>query len=143
MVRTPVHFSHEIRNSQIKYWEDGARSDMDACLAIFLDAKRYGPSLFFLHLSIEKILKALFVAKNNQYAPFVHNLLSLAEGCALECDDTVEQNLAIINEFNMVTRYPSQKSDFYRTATRDFAELHLASGKEIFRWIDEILQKSR
>ena len=129
------------RDSQIDYWYQGALQDWDTCQAICFDAKRYGASLFFLHLSIEKLLKALFVAKNNQYAPMTHNLLALVEGCQLECDETRELKLATINEFNMVTRYPSQKADFYATATKSFAESHINDGKEIFAWIDQILQK--
>ena len=43
------------------------------------ESKSYGWSLFLGHISIEKLLKALFVKKNGNHAPFTHNLYRLAE----------------------------------------------------------------
>ena len=143
MVREPQPLSKQARDSQLNYWHTGALQDLDTCQAIFTDAKRYGASLFFLHLCIEKLLNALFVAKKGQYAPMTHNLLALVESCEIECDEVKEKKFATINEFNMVTRYPSQKADFYAIATREFAQTHIDAGKEIFGWIDKILQQSR
>lgn len=142
MNRKPQVLDPKARELQINYWLTGATHDFESCIAIFNDAKRYGAALFFLHLSIEKILKALFVARNSQYAPMTHNLLQLAESCQLECDAIQEQKLATINEFNMVTRYPSQKYDFYTKATKEFSEAQIAEGREIFNWIELNLQKS-
>lgn len=68
----------------IAYWDTGAQEDLETSQDVFSKAKRFGPSLFFLHLSLEKRLKALFVKKHHLYAPLTHNLLSLAQRCDLE-----------------------------------------------------------
>lgn len=39
----------------------------------------YSYALFFGHLAIEKLLKALYVVKQNDHAPPIHNLLRLAK----------------------------------------------------------------
>jgi HEPN domain-containing protein len=140
MSRKPEPLTKEAKTSLVNYWILGSQQDLESCEAIFVQAKRYGAALFFLHLSIEKILKALYVAKTNQHAPLTHNLLALAEAAGLESTGEIELALATINEFNMVTRYPSQKSDFYGTATFSFAKSHIDRGKEIYQWINQTLQ---
>lgn len=143
MSRQPEPLTKEAKKSLVDYWTLGSQQDLESSEAIFVQAKRYGAALFFLHLSIEKILKALYVAKTNHHAPLTHNLLSLAEAAGLECTGDIELTLATINEFNMVTRYPSQKSDFYATATFAFAKAHIERGKEIYQWINQTLQQSQ
>lgn len=67
----------------IKYWIDSSDDDFETMIAMF-DSKRFSWSMFVGHLMIEKLLKALFVRTNNDYPPFMHNLLRLAEKCNLD-----------------------------------------------------------
>ena len=63
-------------NKQIDYWVKGAYNDIETS-ELLLAGKKYVESLFFYHLSIEKILKALVVKSTNQMAPKSHNLIYL------------------------------------------------------------------
>lgn len=123
------------------YWNDGAQEDLETAQLVFFKAQRFGPSLFFLHLSLEKRLKALFVKKLGLYAPLTHNLLSLAQRCELDMTPERETLLADINEFNMATRYPSEKSRFYANASKEMVEKYLNQGIELHTWISENLKK--
>lgn len=46
--------------------------------------KRYSDSLFFGHIVLEKILKALVVQKTKNQAPYSHDLIRLQETVKLE-----------------------------------------------------------
>ncbi len=71
--------SEEKALALVHYWADGSKDDLESALSIFLKAERYTASLFFLHLAIEKKLKAAYVKKTRCHAPFTHNLLVLIE----------------------------------------------------------------
>jgi HEPN domain-containing protein len=60
-----------------KYWIDSSLDAFDTAETL-LKNKRFAYAMFFLHLSIEKMLKALFVNKNNTESPFGHNLQNIA-----------------------------------------------------------------
>ena len=47
----------------------------------------YSYALFFGHLALEKLLKALYVFKQEHHAPPLHNLLRLARAAELEIDE--------------------------------------------------------
>jgi HEPN domain-containing protein len=65
----------------------------------------YASGLFFLHLRLEKSLKAIYVKNNSAHAPFTHNLLGLVEEIGLAVPDVDLQLLAEMNEFNLEARY--------------------------------------
>jgi len=52
------------QDESIKIWVDGARDAFDTSEKLF-DSKKYHHALFFLHLALEKALKALYVSKKN------------------------------------------------------------------------------
>jgi HEPN domain-containing protein len=62
----------------IKYWVDSSAEDFETMISLY-ESKRFNWALFVGHLLIEKLLKALYVKNNNDYPPFIHNLLRLAE----------------------------------------------------------------
>ena len=125
----------------IAYWQKGAEDDLNTAKDICHKADRYGASLFFLHLSIEKSLKSFFVKKHKNYAPLTHNLLSLAKLCEIELTPERENILSEINEFNMASRYPSEKNRFYSEATKEFADEYLTKGTKLYLWISDNLKK--
>jgi HEPN domain-containing protein len=73
------NLSEEKALALVHYWADGSKDDLESALSIFSKAERYTASLFFLHLAIEKKLKAAYVKKTKCHAPFTHNLLVLIE----------------------------------------------------------------
>ena len=53
-------------------------NDFNTMLTLY-NSKSYGWSLFIGHISVEKLLKTLYVKKFGEHAPFTHNLYRLAE----------------------------------------------------------------
>ena len=62
----------------VKYWIESSDDDFDTMMSMF-EIKRYSWSLFVGHLMIEKLLKAYYVKSKQDFPPFIHNLLRLAE----------------------------------------------------------------
>lgn len=62
----------------IAYWIDSATYDLETGKAL-LRSKRYPYALFFGHLAVEKVLKALVVKNTGDHAPYSHSLLMLAK----------------------------------------------------------------
>lgn len=95
----------------------------------------YSYSLFFGHLAIEKILKAIYVAKNNKHAPPLHNLVRLAKIAGVELDDYRIDALIRITGYNIESRYPDIKTIFRKKCTLEFTMREMKIIKENFEWI--------
>jgi HEPN domain-containing protein len=122
----------------IKYWIDSSDDDFDTMIAMF-DSKRYNWSLFIGHLMIEKLLKALFVKTNNDYPPFIHNLLRLAEKCNLNLNDEQRVFFATVTAFNINARYDDYKMSFQKTCTPDFSAIWIEKLKDKRQWIKGLI----
>jgi HEPN domain-containing protein len=105
------------------------------------DSKRYSWSLFAGHLMIEKLLKALFVKLNNQYPPFIHNLLRLAEECNLELNDENRLFLVTVTAFNISARYDDYKMSFQKTCTPGFSADWVEKLKNKRIWIKGLIEQ--
>ena len=69
----------------VKYWRDGALSDFKAVEGLFKNGS-YPQCLFFCHLSVEKLLKALVVKETKEPASYIHDLRRLSEIAKIELD---------------------------------------------------------
>lgn len=58
------------------YWLKTAKHDYETMMSLFR-SKRYPDSLFYGHLVLEKVIKALVVKKTKGHPPPTHNLLVL------------------------------------------------------------------
>jgi len=98
----------------IDYWLKSAKHDLESAELLFKN-KHFDWCLFLGHLTIEKILKAFFVRDNeNQAPPFTHNLSMIAEHTRLELNSDQEALLLELNQFNLRSRYPDYKFEFYQ-----------------------------
>lgn len=104
----------------LKYWTESQELDWKMHKSL-LKSKHYGPSLFYLHLSMEKLIKAIIVRDTRDQAPFNHNLVFLVGRTKLKLSEETINDLVKISEFNMNARYPKDIRAFYKTATRGFA----------------------
>ena len=59
------------------YWLESSDDDFDTVNKLF-ESTKFVHAMFFLHLSVEKMLKALFVNQNQEESPYGHNLQNLA-----------------------------------------------------------------
>ncbi len=124
------------KKEHIKYWRESAQHDLESAGTIF-NSGRYDWCLFVGHLALEKLLKALFVDRNdNVIPPRIHNLVRLAELSKIKLSDEQKFNLDKINDFNIEARYPDYKLEFYKRCTRNYAKEQLNKIKELYTWLD-------
>lgn len=121
----------------IRYWEESAKDAFDTSDKLF-ESKKFDHSLFFVHLSIEKILKALYVRIKQESPPFTHDLVRLAESCKFILTKEQILQLAEISTFNVSARYDDYKLKFYKKATENYAIQWRKIGKGLF---DNFLSK--
>ncbi|MFA5480737.1 MAG: HEPN domain-containing protein [Candidatus Muiribacteriota bacterium] len=124
-------------NQHIDYWISVAKHDLDVANTLY-ENKKYDSCLFFSHLCIEKILKGLWVKKNNlDFPPKTHNLLRLAKETKEEFSVGNLKFLEILNDFNLEARYPDYKLTFYKLCTEEFTKEKYNKTKELFQCILE------
>ena len=118
----------------VKFWRDKASDDRITAKAL-LKSKRYSACLFFVHIYLEKLLKALVVKETGEPAPFVHDLLDLANIAKIELSEEQKELLREINTFNIRARYDNYKSEFYERATRNYTIKHFESADKLYLWL--------
>ena len=128
------------KDTIIKYWIDSSDDDFETMTAMF-DSKRYSWSMFVGHLMIEKLLKALYVKTNNDYPPFMHNLLRLAEKCNLDLTEEQRFFFATVTAFNINARYDDYKMSFQRTCSPEFSATWIAKLKNQRLWIKILIEQ--
>lgn len=95
----------------------------------------YSYALFFAHLAVEKRLKALFVARQQEHAPPLHNLLRLARFVGLDIDEATEDKLLTVTAFNIEARYPDFKRSFRQRCTPEYTDQQMMMVKELMQWL--------
>jgi len=115
----------------VKYWKDTAAHDYETMVSLY-NSKRYSDCLFFGHIVLEKILKALAVKRVKQQAPLIHDLVRLQEIAGLNLEDDVIALFDRINEFNIRARYPDYKTEFYKRCDKKYADKYLSAIKKIY-----------
>ncbi len=86
-------------------WIKQADYDLGTAKAM-LDAGRYIYSIFMIHLSIEKALKAIFAKKKNENPIRTHNLNYLVEIIDLDLPEEYKEFIEDLNNKSVPTRYP-------------------------------------
>ncbi len=122
----------------VNHWIQTSEDDFKTMLNLF-DSKSYGWSLFLGHISVEKLLKALYVIKFKKHAPFTHNLFRLAELSEIDLTEEYSDWLDKITTFNLNARYDDYKREFYMQCTFDFTSEWIGKIKTIRLWIKQML----
>lgn len=128
------------KQEKVNYWIKSAENDWIVAGHLF-EKGDYPYALFFGHLTIEKLLKAVFVSKFDEPPLFTHRLTYLAEIAELETSNEQVELLEIITDFNLEARYPDEKFSFHKRCTIDFTEMHLKKIEEIKEWLLQQLQQ--
>lgn len=116
----------------IDIWIEGSRDALDTAQKLF-ESKKFNHSLFFLHLALEKILKAIYVSKKDEAPPFTHDLVTLAEKCSINISDDQKLQLAEISEFNVSARYEEYKYQIYKKATEEYTTEWFKIGEDLLK----------
>jgi HEPN domain-containing protein len=122
----------------IIYWCKGADYDLETAESLF-ESGRYPYALFFGHLALEKLFKALVVKKAKEHAPYTHSLPLLASLLSIKIPEDINKKLDKFMEFHFEARYPEEQKNFYRKCTKRFAEKGLQEIKEVYKWLKEKL----
>jgi HEPN domain-containing protein len=122
----------------ITYWRDEAKEALQVSEHLF-EKRDYSYALFFGHLAVEKILKALYVAKKNEQAPPIHNLVRLAEAAEIALEEPRKDALIKITTFNLEARYPDETRSFRKKCTEDFTRAELENITEVFQWLSRLI----
>ncbi len=109
------------------HWVETTNDDFETMNQLF-KSKSYNWALFVGHISVEKLLKALYVKLHGKHAPTIHNLYRLAELFKINLTDEFSDSLDTITSFNINARYDDYKKEFFDLCTREYTE----------SWIDRI-----
>ena len=120
------------------YWMIEAQEALDVTEHLF-EKEDYSYALFFGHLAVEKMLKALYVRKKKDHAPPIHNLRRLANLIGIPLDEEKSGKLILISSFNIEARYPDLRRTFRKRCTKQFTEAQIQTIKEVFVWLREML----
>lgn len=122
----------------VKHWIDSSEDDFNTMVTLY-NSKSFSWALFVGHISIEKLLKALYVKQFRKHAPFTHNLYRLGELIGLEMSDEYSDWLDEITSFNLNARYDDYKKEFYKLCTPEYTQAWIEKIKTIRTWIKEML----
>lgn len=122
----------------VSYWLTSAEYDLEVSDSLFLK-KKFHYSLFFGHLALEKLLKAIFVKRKKTHAPFTHSLPYLAEKAELKIDSEKLEKLAEFMEFYFEGRYPKDMQVIFEKYNYSFSKVKIDEIKEMFEWLKKIL----
>jgi len=118
-------------DKHISYWQGGAEEDFEVADQLIRSGKiRHG--LFFLHLTLEKILKAHVCRNSGDIAPRLHNLTRLVGLSGITYQQEYADFLAEMNPFNIEGRYPEMWGP---VPSRKEADALVQKTGEIFGWL--------
>ena len=124
----------------MNYWIESSDEDYNVMNVLYRN-KKNSYCLFFGHLVIEKLLKALYANRNKNapHAPKSHDLLYLAEKTKLELTERQEDLLDTITRFNMNARYDNYKKEFYLKCTDEYTKQQVNNIEEVRIWLKSLL----
>ncbi len=115
----------------IAYWQQGSIEDWDVGVRLVGErSTRHG--LFFVHLAVEKLLKARFVGYQRKPAPRTHNLVRLASDAGIELDDDRIDLLTELTTYCLEGRYPDT---WLPPPDHQEAQALVKRTGELYRWI--------
>lgn len=125
---------------QIDYWKKSSARNWKSAQGL-LKLKHYDASLFFCHLTLEKILKGLIVKQTNKPAPYIHDLENLALIAKLSISKEQRENLKTITRFSIGGRYDDVKFAFYKQCNKSYTERYFNISKELYLWLRKQYRK--
>ncbi|HHT9159869.1 MAG TPA: HEPN domain-containing protein [Candidatus Brocadiaceae bacterium] len=85
------------------------------------------------------MLKAVYVVKKGEQAPYIHNLKRLAEMTDVPLTEERRDQLIKLTAFNLESRYPDEKRSFRKKCNEAFTRKELDQIEEIFKWLKLML----
>lgn len=120
------------------FWVEEAEESLKVAYHLF-EKKDFSYALFFGHLAVEKILKAIYVVRKREHPPYIHNLTRLAEISNIKATEEQKDKFIKITTFNLEARYPDERRTFRKKCNEDFTKRELAQIEEVFKWLKSML----
>ncbi|OGG13730.1 hypothetical protein A2875_04085 [Candidatus Gottesmanbacteria bacterium RIFCSPHIGHO2_01_FULL_46_14] len=115
----------------VAFWKETSDKDWEFSQEIYAGGKRYDYGLFFVHLSLEKLLKALHYHRKDSHPLAIHDLVELAKRAEVEMSQSQLSDLKEISSFNLSARYDDYKKNFYKKANKEYADVWIQKATEI------------
>lgn len=116
---------------QLSYWKQSAQRHWEVAQDLFRTNHR-DACLFFCHLTLEKILKAIFLKRTKKTPPYIHDLAKLAALAKVKLSQEQVQDLRTITTFNIAARYDEVKFQFYKKCTPAFTKRYFSLTKTFY-----------
>jgi HEPN domain-containing protein len=128
------------KEEHINYWIKSSNDDWEA-VEFLLKGKKNLQALFFAHLVIEKLCKAVWIKHNStNVPPKIHNLNYLLSQTPLKLSETDNELLLNLNRFQLEGRYPEYISKINEICTDEFTSDLLNQTNNLKSWLIKQLQ---
>ena len=126
----------------VAYWVEMSEKDAVAMRDIY-QAGQYSWSLFIGHLSVEKMIKAIYITNHPDGMAVIksHDLVRLAKEANIEMSETKLDILDRFTTFNIAARYPDYKLKFYKDCTREYTKDRIIEIDEVLEWLRKMINK--
>lgn len=122
----------------VRYWLITADDDLKS-IRICFRARDYVKALFWGHLYLEKLLKAVITKQTGKHAPYGHKLSTLAQKAKLKLTPDQIAFLERVTDYNIKARYPDYEMELKKRATRSFTQSELAEIERYGKWFKSML----
>ncbi len=123
----------------IQEWIEISEYDLRTAEAMLTEG-RYLYVAFMCQQAVEKILKALYVKKKNEFPPRTHNLLYLVDILGIDIQDKELSLLSQLNQFYLESRYPGERIQLAKEVDKNKAEGILQKTQGVWRCLKQLLQ---
>ena len=130
------------KEDHIKYWISTAKKDLVAVLGMY-KVGIHIQALFFAHLHLEKLCKALWVQNNvGNTPPRIHNLVKILNEAKVEYSEDQMNFMILMNSFQLEGRYPDYLQKLYKAYKHKNTGEVLSQVKIFSKWLQgQLLQK--
>lgn len=123
----------------IDFWLSQAEYDWAAVETLF-NGSNYLQSLFFAHLVLEKVCKALWIKYyESNVPPKTHNLVYLLSTTPVCLTDNQSEFLLNLNRFQLEGRYPEYFTKMNSICNESFTREIIAQAKELKECLQKIV----
>ncbi|HZQ10291.1 MAG TPA: HEPN domain-containing protein [Anaerolineae bacterium] len=123
----------------IEYWLNTADDDLKS-IHICFRGRDYVKALYWGHLYLEKLLKAVITKQTGRHAPYGHALDVLATKASLSLQPQQIELLDRVTRYNIQARYPDYKFKLKKQATRDFCQKEIKEIEDFGKWLKSMLK---
>ena len=128
------------QQKHIEHWLASAGKDWDVLLHL-MKGKKYVHTLFFGHLYLEKLSKALWVQNNKEnYPPKTHNLLKILSEANVTLNEDAQLFLLKLNKYQIEGRYPEDIEKLYAITHKELATEYINKIKHLDKCLRKQLQ---